>query len=74
MNKSQEIKSLISKSTMNGDLCNDDLVQIIELCGRYLNIKTVANYARDRAISYQAATKKRNKIRIFDTAYIIDNE
>lgn len=57
-----------------GELNNDDLVQIIELCGGYLNLRTIADYAKDENISYNGAKKFRNPITLFNTKFIIDNK
>ena len=71
-----KIKVNIHKGLHLGVLQNKDLVEIIELCGNYLNLKTVSDYKRDNNISYQGArkdTKTRRNIVLFDTKYIIDN-
>lgn len=57
-----------------GQLNNDEIVQIIELCGSYLNLRTISDYAKEENISYNGAKKFRNPIVIFNTKYIIDNE
>jgi hypothetical protein len=57
-----------------GELSNDDLVQIIELCGRYLNLQTISDYARDNNISYNGAKHNRQVRQLFNVKFIIDNE
>ncbi|HUW07832.1 MAG TPA: hypothetical protein VMW01_16420 [Williamwhitmania sp.] len=69
----EQIKKLIGESVHNGELSNNDLVQIIELCGSYLNPLTIATYARIHGISYNGAKKKR-KTPLLGVNYIIDND
>jgi hypothetical protein len=57
-----------------GKLCNDDLVQIIEQTGDFLNLKTRSAYAKEKNISYNGAKKHRTNISLFGTKFIIDNE
>lgn len=54
-------------------LSNDDLVQIIEQCGLFLNMKTIADYAKSNNMSYNGAKNFRQKVCIFNTKFIIDN-
>jgi len=57
----------------NNLLSNDDLVQIIEQCGSYLNIRTIADYSRQNNISYNGAKNFRHIRKIFNTKYVIEN-
>jgi hypothetical protein len=68
------IKALIEEKAVNGELLNDDLVQIIELAGSYLNLQTISNYARASGLSYNGVKKTREIRVIFDTRFVIDNE
>jgi hypothetical protein len=56
------------------NVSNEFLVQIIELSGRMLNLKTISDYAKYNGISYNGAKKFRNKIELFNTKFIIDND
>jgi hypothetical protein len=38
----EKITEQVAKGTQNNALSNDDLVQIIELCGSFLNLQTIA--------------------------------
>lgn len=58
----------------NGDLSNDDLVQIIEHVGEYLNIATISDYAKQHKMSYNGVKKFRHTRTIFNTKFVIDNE
>ena len=70
----EEIENKISEMFESGQINNTDLVQIIEHCGAYLNLKTISDYAKTNGISYNGAKKCRQNIKIFNTKYIIDNE
>lgn len=55
-------------------LSNDDLVQIIEQCGSYLNLMTISDYAHKNNISYNGAKHHRDNVELFGVKFIIDNE
>jgi hypothetical protein len=63
----------IHKGMENNILSNDDLVQIIEQCGFFLNIKTISDYAKKNNLSYNGVKKFRNVVKIFNTKYVIHN-
>ncbi|MEK0369720.1 MAG: hypothetical protein QQN55_00995 [Nitrosopumilus sp.] len=69
-----KIQEYISKVVMKSNLSNDDLVQIIELCGSFLNIKSIPDYAKENNISYNGVKKCRNVVEIFGNKFVIDNE
>jgi hypothetical protein len=50
------------------------LVQICELSGSYLNLKSISNYAKADNMSYNGVKKYRKIITVFNTKYVIDNE
>ena len=64
----------IDKGMENKLLSNDDLVQIIEQCGSYLNLMTIADYAKQNKISYNGAKNHRDKLELFGIKFIIDND
>lgn len=70
-----EIDSLnkLGQSIQAGKWSNSGLVQLIELAGMYLNIKTIPDYAKDQKITYNGAKKRINPITIFNVKFIIDN-
>ena len=68
-----KIEEYISKVVMKGELENDDLVQIIELCGSYLNLQTISNYAKKNNLSYNGVKNCRTIINIFKTKFVVDN-
>lgn len=64
----------LSDRIISGELNNEDLVQIIEHLGGYLNLKTISDYARENKLSYNGAKKYRCLQKIFGIKFIIDNE
>jgi len=64
----------LSQRVTSGELSNDDLVQIIELCGSFLNLQTISDYARSNGISYNGAKHFREIVKIFNVPFVIDND
>ena len=62
------------KYIFDGNVSNEELVQIIEVCGQYLNLKTISDYCKVNNISYNGAKNFRTKIELFGVKFIIDNE
>lgn len=73
MNKT-DLFNLIEQEIQNGNLENSSIIELIQLCGDYLNLKKLKDYAKENNISYNGAKKCRNPITIFNTKFIIDNE
>lgn len=69
-----DICEYLNKRIISGELSNDDLIKIIELCGSYLNIQTISDYAKSNDISYNGAKKFRNNIELFGVKFIIEND
>lgn len=57
----------------NNELTNEDLVQLIELAGSYLNLKTIPDYQRAENMSYNGVKKYRQIRKIFNVKFVIDN-
>lgn len=57
----------------NGELRNEELVQIIELVGGYLNLKTISAYAAENKMSYNGVKKFRPLVRIFGVRFVAEN-
>lgn len=56
---------------------NEGLVELIKLCGEYLNVSTVPDYCARTGMSYPGAIKPargRQVIDLFGARFIIDNE
>jgi hypothetical protein len=71
-----EIKIIekLQQSVIEGQISNECLVQIIEQCGSFLNLKTISNYAKENSISYNGAKKFRENIELFGVKFILDND
>ena len=78
MNKANKhtgkVKEYIYKTACQGELNNDGLVQIIELCSGLLNLKSITQYAKDNNISYNGAKKCRSVIELHGNKFIVDND
>ena len=77
--KNDKLKQFIFQKYQNGELDNSTLLQHIELCGAYLNLKTIPDYAKLKNISYNGVLErvKTNKIllvELFNVKFIIDNQ
>jgi hypothetical protein len=64
----------LGESIQNGKWSNEGLVQLIELSGSMLNLKTIPDYAKHNKLSYNGVKKYRTIIKLFNTKYVIDNE
>ena len=69
----EKLLKFISDKFENHEIDNDSLVQIIELCGNYLNLQTIADYAKKNNLSYNGVKKCRTIKTIFNTKFVIDN-
>lgn len=58
-----------------GLISNKEIVQYIELLGSYLNLKTIADKAKELNTDYNNVKKSSiEKVTIFNVKFIIDNE
>jgi len=62
------------KSMQNEKWSNEGLVQLIELAGSFLNIKSIQEYANFIGKSYNGIKKTKEVTIIFGNKYIIDND
>ena len=71
-----KLNDFVAKKVQNHELSNNDLVELIKLCGSYLNLRTIPDYAKDENISYPGVLKRKNIeiVKIFNTKFVIDNE
>lgn len=69
----EKINRNIHKGIINNYLSNDDLVQIIEQTGSYLNLRTRSAYAKENNLSYNGAKKFRQNVNLFGVNFIVDN-
>ena len=68
-----KVLNFVSEKFENKELDNDSLVQLIELCGNYLNLQTIPSYAQEHKMSYNGVKKFRNIITLFSIKFVIDN-
>ena len=68
-----KLLKFISDKFENDEIDNNSLVQIIELCGNYLNLQTIVDYAKNNNLSYNGVKKCRTIKTIFNTKFVIDN-
>ena len=70
----KKLCDFITHKTMQGELSNNDLVQLIEVAGAFLNLQTIPDYAKENNLSYNGVKNHREIIEIFNTKYVIDND
>ncbi len=70
----QKLLSFLDDKMYDGNFTNNDLVQFIEQCGKYLNLKTIPDYAKENKMSYNGVKKFREVKEIFNVKFIIDNK
>lgn len=74
LNNTKKLVDFIGKKFEDNEINNESLVQICELCGNYLNLKTISNYAKDNNLSYNGVKNHRKITTLFETKFVIDNE
>jgi hypothetical protein len=70
----KKLCDFVTQKTMLGELSNNDLVQLIEVAGSFLNIKTIPDYAKENNLTYNGVKNHRKIIEIFNTKFVIDND
>lgn len=63
----------LSKRIEAGELSNNDIVQIIEYLGGYLNLKTISDYSKEHRISYNGVKHFRPVRKLFNVKFVVDN-
>jgi len=74
MKNSIKIVDRIDQLAHEGKFNTEEMVQIIERIGSYLNLKTISNYAKDNNMSYNGVKHHRQIVDLFNNKYVIDNE
>ena len=74
--ETNRIKTLnwIYSKVQSGELDNKTLVQIIELCGRFLNLETIPDYCKRTGLSYNGVKNHREIVELFNCKFVIDND
>lgn len=70
----QKLLSFLDEKMYDKSFNNEDLVQFIESVGKYLNLQTLPDYARDNKMSYNGVKKFREIKEILGVKFVIDNE
>ena len=68
-----KLLKFVAEKFEKGELENDSLVQLIELAGMYLNLKTIPDYAKENNLNYNGVKNNRNIKIIFNQKFVIDN-
>ena len=71
--KGKKLLEFLDYKMYDGEFTNSDLVQFIEHCGKYLNLQTIPDYAKENKLSYKYLKKFREVVEIFDVKFVIDN-
>lgn len=53
---------------------NDGLVELLKLCGEYLNLMTIPRYAERVGKTYPGVVKTKEITELFGVKWIIDND
>lgn len=69
-----KLEIFIAQKFESGQLNNDSLVQIIELCGAYLNLQSISAYAKENGKTYNGVKNHRTIIILFGNKFVLDNE
>jgi hypothetical protein len=72
--KGKKLNDFLDSKMYDGDFTNDDLVQFIESAGKYLNLQTIPDYAKEHKMSYQGVRDHRTIRTIFNVKFVIDND
>lgn len=69
-----KLLNFVAEKFETGQLENQSLVQLIELCGNYLNLCTIAEYAKANKMSYNGVKNHRKIVTLFNQKFVIDND
>jgi len=70
----EDIINRLGNHIQTNDISNECLLQIIEVAGSFLNLKTISDYSRTHNISYNGVKNCRNVIKLFNSKFVIDND
>jgi hypothetical protein len=68
----KDLKTKIIDKSFNFE-DNEGMVQIIELCGMYLNLQTISDYAKEHNLSYNGVKNHRQIVNLFGNKYVLEN-
>jgi hypothetical protein len=64
----------VTEKFLAENLSNEDLVQLIELSGTFLNLQTIPDYAKENNLSYNGVKKFRKIVSLFNIKFVLDNQ
>ncbi len=71
----EKIEKRLHEVIQGGELTNDEIIQLIEQLGSYLNLETIASRAKRLGIDYNCIKKSKvEKIELFGVKFVVDNE
>ena len=70
----EKLLQFVAEKFQSCELDNDSMVQLCELAGSYLNLKTLPDWATANNKSYNGAKMQKNRVTLFNIKFIIDNE
>ena len=70
----KKLCDFVTQKIMLGELSNNDLVQLIEVAGAFLNLQTIPDYAKFKNLSYNGVKNHREIVEIFNVKFVIDND
>ena len=73
VDNTKKLIDFVAKNYEAGKLDNDSLIQLIELSAKYLNLKTIAEYARSNKLSYNGVKNYRKSFLISKVKFVVDN-
>ena len=74
MSKLNKIKASIDDAMMNGELSNDDLVELIKHLGAYGNVMSVKDYSNENGITVQGVYNHRNVVSLWGFKFVVEND
>lgn len=72
--KGRKLIDFVSEKFENNELTNEDMVQLIECAGMYLNLQTIPDYSKRWNMSYNGVKKFRKIVTLFNVKFVTDNE
>jgi len=70
----KKLISFIGEKYQSEQISDECLVQIIELAGGYLGLKSIAEYAKANKMSYNGVKNHRKIIEVLNNKYVKNNE
>lgn len=71
----QKVQQRLHDIISSGELDNFEIIQLIEQLGGYLNLKTMAQKAKELNIDYNCVKMSNiQKVNLFGVKFVIDND